>query len=148
MAKRIIKKIKVGVVGCGRISQKHFQAIKKNSKFLNLVAACDTNVRVLNKLKRDYKIKVYSNFDNMINKEKLDLVSICTPSGYHAQQTIKAAQKKINVLTEKPMATSFQDGKKMVEACKKNKKKLFVVKQIYLYVVIQEIFLKCSLNHF
>ena len=132
MAKRIIKKIKVGVVGCGRISQKHFQAIKKNSKFLNLVAACDTNVRVLNKLKRDYKIKVYSNFDNMINKEKLDLVSICTPSGYHAQQTIKAAQKKINVLTEKPMATYFQDGKKMVEACKKNKKKLFVVKQIRL----------------
>ena len=66
MAKRIIKKIKVGVVGCGRISQKHFKAIKKNSKFLNLVAACDTNVRVLNKLKRDYKIKVYSNFDNMI----------------------------------------------------------------------------------
>ena len=62
MAKRIIKKIRVGVVGCGRISQKHFQAIKKNSKFLNLVAACDTNLGILNKLKRNYKIKVYLAF--------------------------------------------------------------------------------------
>ena len=112
MAKRIIKKIKVGVVGCGRISQKHFQAIKKNSKFLNLVAACDTNVRVLNKLKRDYKIKVYSNFDNMINKEKLDLVSICTPSGYHAQQTIKAAQKKNKCINRKANGNIFSRWQK------------------------------------
>lgn len=57
------------------------------------------------------------------------MVSLCTPSGLHATQTIKAAKAKVHVITEKPMATKWDDGLSMVRACDEAGVNLFVVKQ-------------------
>jgi len=65
----------------------------------------------------------------MLKKENLDLVAICTPSGTHACQTELCAQYSVNVITEKPMATRWQDGIRMVKACDDANVHLFVVKQ-------------------
>ena len=65
----------------------------------------------------------------MLRKEDLDVVTICTPSGLHAQQTILAAEYGVNVICEKPMATRYMDGVNMVKACDKANIRLFVVKQ-------------------
>ena len=65
----------------------------------------------------------------MLEKENLDLVALCTPSGVHAEQTELCAKYKVNVVTEKPMATRWEDGLRMVKACDKAGVKLLVVKQ-------------------
>ena len=65
----------------------------------------------------------------MLAEEKLDLLVLCTPSGLHCQQCIIAAEHGVNVVTEKPMATRYQDGIKMIEACDEAGVRLFVVKQ-------------------
>lgn len=122
------RKIKIGVVGCGRISQNHFKSIKEYSKDLELSAVCDHSELLLEN--DDFsKINRYTSCQEMFKAEDLDLVSICTPSGLHPAQTILAAENGVNVITEKPMATRWQDGLDMVSACDKNNVRLFVVKQ-------------------
>ena len=80
----------------------------------------DTSTKIKQQVKNNGVISV---------NENLDLVSICTPSGLHADQTKLIANYGVNVLTEKPMATRWSDGLEMVNVCKKNGIKLFVVKQ-------------------
>jgi len=65
----------------------------------------------------------------MLEKETFDLVALCTPSGLHPSQTALAAQHGVNVMTEKPMATRWSEGVRMVDACDKAGVRLFVVKQ-------------------
>jgi UDP-N-acetyl-2-amino-2-deoxyglucuronate dehydrogenase len=122
-------KIKIAIVGCGRISEKHFNSIKAHEENLELVSICDTNERVISEHKNKYKVNSYLDLEKMLKEENLDLVSICTPSGIHANQTELCAQYGVNVMTEKPMATRWKDGIRMVDACDKADVRLFVVKQ-------------------
>lgn len=122
------RKVKIAVVGCGRISKNHFGAIDKHHENLELVSICDTDPEVL--ASHSYtEVPGYLNLEDMLEKEEIDLVSICTPSGIHPQQTIDCAKAGVNVMTEKPMATQWEDGKKMVQACEDAGVRLFVVKQ-------------------
>ena len=124
-----MSKIRIGVVGCGRISKSHFDSIKAHQNSLQLVSLCDVDSKKLEEQKKEYKVNAYTNLEDMLKNEELDLVSICTPSGYHSNQTILCAKYKVNVITEKPMATSWEDGINMVKACEDAGVKLFVVKQ-------------------
>ena len=123
------RKIRLAIVGCGRISKNHFAAIEKHSNNLQLVAICDNNPEVLRKHSEAYGVKGHISAEELFKTEQLDLVVLCTPSGSHAQQTILAAQHGINVMTEKPMATRWQDGVRMIKACDNANVHLFVVKQ-------------------
>lgn len=123
------KKIRVAVVGCGRISKNHFGSIAQLSNEYELVAICDNDDKVLAAHKTEYKVPAYLSLDEMLQKEKIDLVTLCTPSGIHATQTIKAAKAGVHVITEKPMATKWEDGLAMVRACDEAGVRLFVVKQ-------------------
>jgi UDP-N-acetyl-2-amino-2-deoxyglucuronate dehydrogenase len=123
------KKIKIAIIGCGRISSNHFEAIKKHSDNLELVAVCDTNPTALKKATEEKGVSGYSNLDTLLKNTELDLATICTPSGIHAQQVIRCAQAGCNVMTEKPMATRWQDGLAMVKACDDAGVQFFVVKQ-------------------
>jgi UDP-N-acetyl-2-amino-2-deoxyglucuronate dehydrogenase len=125
----INNKIKVAVVGCGRISEKHFESICIYSDDLDLVSICDTDNKRLNDCHKKYKANKYFNLEEMLKTEKLDIVVICTPSGIHAKQTELCARYKVHVITEKPMATRWQDGVNMVRVCDEENVKLFVVKQ-------------------
>jgi len=123
------RKIRMAVVGCGRISNSHFEAIKQHASNIELVSICDIDNSVLSKFINEPNINRYVHLEEMLKKEKLDLVAICTPSGIHAEQTELCAKYGINVMTEKPMATRWSDGVKMVKACDKADVRLFVVKQ-------------------
>ena len=125
----MIKKIKIAVVGCGRISDIHFTIIKKLERELVLKAVCDNNPKVLMDHEKKYNVKGYANLEDMLNNEELDLIVLCTPSGYHSKQTCLIASKAIHVITEKPMATNWNDALSMIKACDENGVKLFVVKQ-------------------
>ena len=123
------RKIRMAIVGCGRISKNHFGSIEKHKDNIELISICDNKQEVLSDFKLQYKVKGYLDLTEMLENEKLDLVAICTPSGVHADQTEMCAKKGINVMTEKPMATRWQDGKRMVKACDDAGVHLFVVKQ-------------------
>lgn len=120
-------KLRIAVVGCGRISVKHFEAIYAHRDKLELVAICDVDEQAASASGLD--VPYYRSIDQLLDKEKLDLVALCTPSGLHPSQAILAAQHGVNVITEKPMATRWADGLAMIKAFDKAGKKLFVVKQ-------------------
>lgn len=123
------RKIKIAVVGCGRISRNHFGSIEQHSSELELVAICDTNPSVLAEHAEKYKVPAYRDMAEMLENEQIDLVALCTPSGIHPDQTVLAAKHKVHVITEKPMATRWSDGVRMVKACDEAGVRLFVVKQ-------------------
>ncbi len=123
------RKIRIAVVGCGRISKNHFGSIEKHQDNIELVAVCDTDYSVLEQHQEQYQVNGYSKLEDMLEKETLDLVAICTPSGVHAEQTVMIAKHNIHVMTEKPMATRWQDGVRMVKSCDEAGVHLFVVKQ-------------------
>ncbi|MEL6710710.1 MAG: Gfo/Idh/MocA family oxidoreductase [Pseudomonadota bacterium] len=123
------RKISIGLVGCGRISKNHFAAIAQHSASVELTAICDVDATVLAEHATQYAVPAYTQMEAMLQQESLDLVVLCTPSGLHPQQTILATQYQVHVMTEKPMATRWQDGLRMVQACDEAQVRLFVVKQ-------------------
>lgn len=123
------RKIRIAIVGCGRISKNHFGSVEKHKENLELVAICDINPDTLKQHEEQYQVKGYLSLEEMLGAENIDLISICTPSGIHPEQTILAAQNGVHVMTEKPMATRWQDGMSMVRACDDASVRLFVVKQ-------------------
>jgi len=122
-------KIRVAIIGCGRISEKHFVAIDDHSSDMELVAICDNNPAVLDNYQKKYNVRSFALLENLLEEIKLDLVILCTPSGHHSAQAIMASNHGVHVMTEKPMATRWHDGIAMVKACDQNNTRLFVVKQ-------------------
>lgn len=125
----IDRPIRLGLVGCGRISKSHFGSIEQQSQDIHLVSVCDIEPEVLKTHRDQYKVPGYASIESMLAKEQLDLVSLCTPSGLHAQQTLLAARHGVHILTEKPMGTRLVDGVAMVNMCEQAGVRLFVVKQ-------------------
>ncbi|MFK5986354.1 MAG: Gfo/Idh/MocA family oxidoreductase [Pseudomonadota bacterium] len=123
------RKIRIAIVGCGRISKNHFGSIEKHQANVELVALCDNNNEVLDKHQQQFQVPGYLSLESMLDSEKIDVVVLCTPSGMHADQAEIAASFGVNVMTEKPMATRWQDGVRMVKACDNAGVRLFVVKQ-------------------
>jgi UDP-N-acetyl-2-amino-2-deoxyglucuronate dehydrogenase len=123
------RKLKIAIVGCGRISKNHFNAITQYKDDFELTAVCEIDQKKLEEHKEKYNLPGYQSLEEMLKTEDSDLVSLCTPSGVHPRQTVLAASHKVNVITEKPMATRWNDGLHMVEACDHNNVHLFVVKQ-------------------
>lgn len=141
-----LKKINIALVGCGRISKNHIKAIVLNYSDIELAAICDNDMERLNNacefieyFSKENSVKPpkplkFKNFTDLLESHKnkslkIDLVVLATPSGLHAEQVILTASYGINVCTEKPMATNWEDGVKMLSACRKASVKLFVVKQ-------------------
>ena len=139
-------KIKIALIGCGRISKNHIKSIFLHKEIAQLKAICDCDTNRIEKAKElindcveeakieNLFLKEFNSdiklFEAIKNKEiDIDLVVLATPSGLHPKQVIMAAEAKVNICTEKPMATKWEDGLKMVSVCKKNNVKLFVVKQ-------------------
>lgn len=125
----INRKIRMAIVGCGRIAKNHFDSIQKHVHSLELVALCDIDSVVLAEHVKKYSVPGYLNLEEMLERENLDLVVLCTPSGIHPEQAVITAKYKVHVMTEKPMATRWHDGIRMVRACDEAGVRLFVVKQ-------------------
>jgi len=123
------RKIRMAIVGCGRISKNHFGSIEQHQENIELVAICDTNPAVLKEHEKRYKVPAYRSLETMLESEDLDIVTLCTPSGIHPMQTEIIASAGVHVMTEKPMATRWTDGVAMVKACDRANVRLFVVKQ-------------------
>jgi UDP-N-acetyl-2-amino-2-deoxyglucuronate dehydrogenase len=123
------RKIRFALAGCGRIAQKHFEALKLHADRAELVGVCDIDTKALEAAAKLTKAKPYSNLGGMLADTNADMVVLTTPSGLHPQETVDVAASGRHVMTEKPMATRWHDGLRMVKACDDASVRLFVVKQ-------------------
>lgn len=123
------RRLKVGLVGCGRISKNHFDSIRQYAEDLELSCVCDIDSEALGQATAKYNVQGYTEIKDMLTRETLDLIVLCTPSGLHPSQAVLAANYGVHVVSEKPMATRYKDGLAMVQACDEAGVRLFVVKQ-------------------
>jgi len=120
-------KIKFAIIGCGRIGQRHAGHINEQAE---LVAVCDTIEDKAKVLGFDFKVPYFNNLvDLLASNLEVDVISICTPNGLHAAQTIASLKAGYHVLCEKPMAINVHDCGEMINTAEKMNKRLFIVKQ-------------------
>lgn len=123
------RKIRFALVGCGRISRNHLDAIESHADRAELVAVCDVDAGALAAARERTGVPGYASLTELLAHSEADAVVLATPSGLHAEQAVEAAAAGRHVITEKPMSTRWQDGKRMVQACDRAGVHLFVVKQ-------------------
>ncbi len=126
----------IALVGCGRISKNHFDAIASTDG-LRLVAVCDVDAERARAAGEEQGVPWFTSYEELLAGVPCDIVALCTPSGLHALQGILAARAGRHVLSEKPMATSLRGADDLVEACDTAGVHLFVVKQNRLNPPIQ-----------
>lgn len=117
------------MVGCGRISKNHFDAIQRQSERVELVGICDIERAALKEAVSSTGARGFSSVEELLAETNADVIVLATPSGLHASQAILCSAAGKHVMTEKPMATRWEDGRRMVEACDRAGVWLFVVKQ-------------------
>ena len=123
----MMKKIKIAIVGAGNISNFHIKGYLQNPN-VELYALCDINEKTLMEQGRKYGIeRLYTDEGKMLAElPEIDAVSVCTWNSAHAPATIAALDAGKHVLCEKPMAMNADEAKAMIEASKRNNKKLMV----------------------
>jgi len=123
-----VDKYRVGIIGCGSIAHAHVKGYKALEDRLQIVAIADPVPEALEEFGERYGIPGrYRDAREMLDKEKLDIVSICTWPKLHAELTIAAcARKPKAVLCEKPMATNMMECDEMIIAAKRNNVKLAI----------------------
>ncbi len=124
-----MKKIKFGLIGCGRISVKHLAVLKELSQVAEITAVSDIDPSRLKKVVEQTGARGYLDFREMISKETLDVASILTWSGNHASIALECASKVPNLIVEKPMALRLRDADDLIEKCVRSGTRLFIVKQ-------------------
>lgn len=130
------RSFRVALVGCGRISQTHFEALRR-IEGLTLTAVSDAETDRARAAGEQYGVPWFDSYERMLAEAPCEIVTIATPSGLHPQQGILAARAGKHVITEKPMAISLSAADELVQACDTGHVHLFVVKQNRLNPTIQ-----------
>jgi UDP-N-acetyl-2-amino-2-deoxyglucuronate dehydrogenase len=129
--------IRFALVGCGRISANHIEALRQHAGRAELVAVCDNQPQALAQAVARTGAAGFASLEELLARGNVDVVALATPSGLHPRQAMRAARAGCHVLTEKPMATKWDEGMEMVRVCREAGVKLFVVKQNRLNSTMQ-----------
>jgi len=109
--------MRIAVVGLAGVGGVHVSRVS-DMKIGRLVCVCDIVSEIAQEFGRKYNVKSYTSTEEMLDKEKLGGVIIATPPKSHYPLAKMAAERGINVLVEKPMASTVEDCQKMIDACK------------------------------
>ncbi|WP_127583397.1 Gfo/Idh/MocA family protein [Paenibacillus koleovorans] len=115
-----MNKIKVAVIGCGAIAQRRHIPEYEHNPNVELIAFCDPVIARAEKYAEKHGAKAYANYQELLQHEKVDAVSVCTPNALHAPVAIAAANAGAHVLVEKPMAATAEEGQAMIDAASRN----------------------------
>ena len=121
-------KIKACVIGAGTYGEQLIQAFNSAHKSgeIELAAIADISQAVLEKMKGLYSFRTYTDYKEMLDREKPDAVAVVTPDYLHKEITIEAARRKIHLLVQKPLSTVLDEGREMVRVADENNVLLFV----------------------
>ena len=131
--------LKVGLVGVGGISGAHIPAWQ-SMEDVELVALCDVRPE---QMTRYPELRRYTNMDDMLAKEQLDILDICLPTYLHADAAVKAMERGIHVLSEKPVSLKTEDVHRLYETAKRNNVRFMVAQVLRFwpeYVYLKEIY--------
>ena len=134
--------MKYALIGCGRISTNHIKAAINNG--FDIVAVCDIvpenmeNVLKKHNLENNKKIKRYTDYKQMVSENEIELISIATESGRHAEIALYCINMCINVIIEKPMAMSLYDADQIINLSNKKNVKVCVSHQNRFNIAVQE----------
>ena len=119
-----------GIIGCGMISDFHSAAIAdiKNGK---LVAVSSRKAENSQRLVDRYSIQAYSDYNEMLNRDDIDIVCVCTPSGAHMEPAVAAAEAGKHVIIEKPLEITLERCDAIIESCEKANVRLLRAQQKY-----------------
>ncbi|WP_409015323.1 Gfo/Idh/MocA family protein [Anaerostipes caccae] len=144
--------MKYALIGCGRISTNHVQAAVSND--FEFVAVCDLipehmeDVLIKHGLENDTTIRRYTDYKNMIEENDIDLISIATESGLHAEIALYCIEHGIHVIIEKPMAMCMQDAEKIINLSKKRGVKVAACHQNRFNIAVQKMRKALESNRF
>lgn len=127
-SKTASKVLGFAVIGCGRVSPKHLEAISHHPQ-AKLVAVCDVKADRAEQAARRYRTKAYTSFEEVLKLPEVDVVTICTPSGLHPKLGMQAAQAGKHVIVEKPIGVTVAAAHQLIAACEKAQVKLCVILQ-------------------
>lgn len=116
---------KVALIGIGGMGGHHFN-VYKGIEDCKVVAVADVRTDMAREKVNDESVHIYSDMDDLLANETVDMVDICTPSYMHADMSIKALQMGINTLSEKPMTINSADAERIIEAAEKSDAKFMV----------------------
>jgi len=135
MATRRRRRIRYAVIGLGHIAQvavlPAFRNATKNSELTALISDDETKLKALGRRYKAQYLCIYEQADALFRTGEIDAVYIALPNDMHAEWTIKAANARLHVLCEKPMATSSEDCQQMIRACERNRVKLMVAYRLH-----------------
>lgn len=124
-----MKKLRVGFIGCGRISSKHFEALSQLKDKVEVIAVCDIIEELAADAGKLFKCNFYTDILSLLANETLDLTVIATPNGLHPQHAIACARHGVDVLCEKPMSVSDAGASEIVAEFKKLGRNFFLIHQ-------------------
>jgi UDP-N-acetylglucosamine 3-dehydrogenase len=132
--------MKVCIVGCGAVARRMHIPVFQSLPEVEIVSVVDTDENLAKKVANEFKISNYfTDYKKALNSDKVDLVSICTPSFTHAEIIIHASEMGKNILVEKPLTLDLEEGKKAIEAVKNSGVQLCVVFNYRSVKVVQQI---------
>jgi UDP-N-acetylglucosamine 3-dehydrogenase len=121
-----MNKIKIAVIGCGSIAQHRHLPEYANSGLVEITAVCDIVKERAEEIAEKYGARAYTEYEELLAKEEVDAVSVCTPNYLHAPISVAALKAGKHVLCEKPMATSTAEAEEMIGAAETAGKKLMI----------------------
>ncbi len=128
----------IGVVGCGKIFSRHFEAINQNKKY-NLVSVCDTDELTLLNIRVPKNVKKYKNYRNMIDKEDINFVVIASPNAFHFDHCIYALENGCDALIEKPAVLNPKNLDILQTVASNHEQKIYAVLQVRLNPAVQNL---------
>lgn len=120
--------VRFGIIGCGRIAPRHAQSLQQVAA-AHLVAVADIKPNRAQHFAEEYGVAAHTDYHTLLMRDDIDAVSICVPSGLHAQVAIDAMQAGKHVLVEKPIAITLDDADRMIAVSQSSGRTLGVVLQ-------------------
>ncbi len=127
-----MKKIKVGIIGCGKIFERHLEAIILNKQYFELVAICDIDKNKVKLFSKNLDVRGFNDYKKMLKEmtNNMDFVSICTPNSLHFEQAVNSLHANYNILIEKPIDFNPKRIEEIVATTRITHKKAFAVLQV------------------
>ncbi|MDO8480290.1 MAG: Gfo/Idh/MocA family oxidoreductase [Nanoarchaeota archaeon] len=120
-----MSKFRVGVIGLGNMGRNHVR-IYSETEHATLAAVCDADAAVAKSFSEKYGVPGYSDYEEMLSKEKLDAVSIVVPTKHHLGVALAVAKHNVSILLEKPIALTVEEARDIISACKEHGMMLMV----------------------
>lgn len=120
-----MNKLKVAVIGTGTMGINHVR-VYSELEDVELVSIADLNKKKNQQIKNKYKIKTYTNYNEMLEKEELDVVSVAVPTIHHHSVALDVLDKGINLLLEKPISSTIEEAEEIIKKAKEKNVKLMI----------------------